>query len=68
VEVDPNANLEMQMRLSGMIIEKLGAGPMNREEVEQFLSIAEQLAEHVEALNGWIVKGGALPKAWEKAK
>jgi hypothetical protein len=25
------------------------------------------LVEHVEAMNGWLGKGGALPQAWQRA-
>lgn len=27
---------------------------------------AERLADLIEALDGWLVKGGALPKAWRR--
>ena len=55
--MDPNANLAEQRR----IVERM----LDNEENPDYLDDAQRLAELVEALDGWITKGGFLPKAWK---
>lgn len=52
--MDPNANLTEQRRIAQRILK----GSMKDDD-------ANRLAELVEALDEWIVRGGALPKSWE---
>lgn len=52
--MDPNANLQEQLRLSQEILDG--------KHVEEN---AERLAELVQALNGWIKRGGFLPQDWQ---
>ena len=59
--MDPNATWAQMMDLAEMILKGAeesndGFGPED----------AVALAERVEALNTWIMKGGFLPKAWER--
>lgn len=52
--MDPDANLEEQLRIAKRVLDADGcdAGDIVR------------LAELVDALDGWISKGGFLPKRW----
>jgi hypothetical protein len=58
--MDPNANLQEQLRLAERIVEDgesgMGASTLH----------ADRLAELVLALNEWISNGGFLPEAWRK--
>lgn len=71
--MDPNANLEEQLT----IVERINAcrDHANEQTGEhqgfdgepcQCVDDAERLAELVEALDGWIRRGGFLPDAWRK--
>lgn len=57
--MDPNATLAEMIR---------AAADVNRaqpgDSIEGFQEAALRLAEHVEALNEWISRGGFLPDAW----
>ena len=56
--MDPNANLEEQRRLVAQI---------NKDRDEEKVPSehdAYRLAELVEALDGWISRGGFLPRDW----
>ena len=56
--MDPDANLKEQLELAKAILDggQPGATRYN----------AERLAELVEALDGWMVKGGFEPRRWRK--
>lgn len=54
--MDPEANLEEQLRLSRRI-----------ENDEGTPDDATRLAELVLALNGWLSNGGFLPRKWGRA-
>jgi hypothetical protein len=58
--MDPNANLEEQLRLAARIVEDgdsgVGASSLH----------ADRLAELVLALNEWITNGGFLPERWRQ--
>ncbi len=62
--MDPNANLEEQRRLAaeilGMTVEQQG-----ETETADLIYRANRLAELVEALDGWLKRGGFLPKRWK---
>lgn len=60
--MDPNANLEEQLRLAMGIIKSVDSGDFD----EDLVFDAERLAELVEALDGWIRGGGFLPRCWKK--
>ena len=52
--MDPNANLDEQLRLANKILRS-----------DKWTDAdAERLAELVEALDGWIDRGGFLPQHW----
>ena len=55
--MDPNANLEEQLRLAKEIDEAL---------LSDVVLKAYRLAELVLALHEWISKGGCLPDKWRK--
>ena len=55
--MDPNANLEEQLRIAARIA--------NGEELS---TDAERLADLVEALDGWLKGGGFLPQRWERKR
>lgn len=50
--MDPDANLEEQLRLVERLLKKMDVHD------------ALRLVELVEALDGWISNGGFLPKRW----
>ena len=58
--MDPNANLKEQLFLAWKI---LNEGPFSTDDYE---AMTNRLAELVEALNGWLSKGGFLPERWER--
>lgn len=59
--MDPDANLEEQLRLSLGLLAGLEDRPC-----ADMVDDAERLAELVVSLNDWIKMGGFLPKAWRK--
>ncbi len=59
--MDPNENLKEQLELVKEILAEGGCDEPDMQEMEH-KSI--RLAELIEALDGWIRKGGFLPKAW----
>ena len=60
--MDPNATLAKMRQLANMILSDEGG----LEDVGDLEDAAHDLAEHVEALDGWLRQGGFLPKAWER--
>jgi hypothetical protein len=63
--MDPTANLLEQLEISARLInifENADDTPEFKEED------VVRLAELVEALHGWIRKGGFLPEQWSKAR
>lgn len=60
--MDPNATLVEMLALAEMIQQEYGDTDGNGVDQDD----ANRLAELVEALNGWITRGGFLPKAWER--
>ena len=60
--MDPNANLEEQLRLARQFIERADRGRAERFHSGDTL----RLAELVQALDEWIVKGGFLPARWQR--
>jgi hypothetical protein len=62
--VDPNANLREQRRLAAEIVAFLDSDGMADDETLQRL--ANELAEHVQALDQWLTGGGFAPRAWQR--
>lgn len=60
--MDPNAVLRKLRALSELIITGMAEG-----DYEYLEDLAEELAESVMALDGWIMKGGFLPEDWESS-
>lgn len=60
--MDPDANLEEQLRLVARI-----NGYRDQDEIPEEDDVW-RLAELVEALNEWILRGGALPTKWYQAQ
>jgi len=58
--MDPTANLREQLEIVRAILD------LEREPIEpaRLRIAAERLAELVEALNGWLSRGGFLPVQW----
>lgn len=60
-QVDPNANIEEQRKLAAEIVEMMADCRCGNIDMEK----PQRLAELVDALDGWLVSGGFLPKRWE---
>ncbi len=58
--MDPDANLAEQLR----IVQQMTDNENQNLRTDDVLT--GRLADLVESLNDWIVKGGALPKAWQR--
>jgi len=66
--MDPNEVHRRMTELAARIIATLDKSPAverSHDAVLKLLYEANDLAEAVEALDGWLRKGGFLPKAWE---
>lgn len=63
--MDPDANLARQLK----IVEEVQHHQDHPTDAGEgvLASLAMELAEHVEALNEWITRGGYLPAAWNRA-
>lgn len=61
--MDPNATLAEMVGLAELIQKDYEDEDGNGVDQDD----ANRLAELVEALNNWILKGGFLPKAWREA-
>jgi hypothetical protein len=64
--MDPDANIAEQLRLVETINELDGA--MGIENMRELETAAFRLAELVDALDGWLVGGGAKPTRWTHQK
>jgi hypothetical protein len=62
--MDPSSNLEEQLELAGRLLD--GIGCHEYEDLAQYEADVDRLCELVVALDGWISKGGFLPKRWRK--
>jgi len=67
--MDPEANLAEQLSLAAEIIEIIDErsddnGVLSDEDKDEVVDNAERLAELVQALDGWLLRGGFLPKRW----
>jgi hypothetical protein len=58
--LDPNANLEELRSLTASLLEQID----NEEPIDQ--DDAARVLELFEALDGWISRGGFLPRAWKR--
>lgn len=65
--MDPNATLADMLRIALAILAARDAGESDETDTI-ILDNAERLAEHVQALDGWLKIGGFLPAEWEKAR
>lgn len=61
--MDPDANLEEALRLAEALI-KDDPDTFDSSAAHGAISDGQRLAELVTALDGWIRKGGFLPKVW----
>lgn len=70
--MDPDANLEEQRRLAARITDAIDGAEEHDGELRDVGALndiadaANRLAELVTALDQWIARGGALPKAWQR--
>ena len=73
--MDPDACLKELKELNKKVKAKIdsygcwtdlaeGASP---EEVDELISDVDDLCNHIDSLDGWIKKGGFLPKEWKDA-
>lgn len=66
--MDPESNILEQLTVAEQILTANDAvrddGKLTREEAEDMAGLAVQLAELVEALNGWLMRGGYFPGTW----
>jgi len=60
--MDPDANIIEQLRITVELQQYEVAEEMPPVE------LANRLAELVQALNGWLMRGGALPREWAKGR
>lgn len=59
--MDPNANLDEQIRIARAVLDANEDEPMEDPEGD-----LRRMCELVEALDSWIRRGGFLPKVWER--
>jgi hypothetical protein len=68
--MDPNANLARQRELSQEILTIVDQcsddGEFTEDQELELVHLAANLAEHVQALDEWITRGGFLPEGWAK--
>jgi hypothetical protein len=64
--MDPDANISEQLECARMIVFLVDKGELTKAELDDVRGEADRLAELVQALDAWIVKGGALPKRWAR--
>lgn len=68
--MDPNANLQEQLELVAKVFAAIPEGQANaglpQMSVGDMTATAERLAELIEALDGWLSKGGFLPRRWSR--
>lgn len=62
--MDPNETLKKIRAMS----EKLLSEEMDDARQAEFNRLAEELALHIVALDGWLKQGGFLPNAWTGAR
>jgi hypothetical protein len=62
--MDPNANLKEQRELTQRIMRAFDEANSNGIDQED----ANRLAELVQALDEWLVKGGFLPESWRTTR
>lgn len=67
--MDPNANLQKQREIVQRLQELHDVGRQHSgldiSDEDEVMALAMQLAELVEALDGWLSKGGFLPDVWK---
>ena len=61
--MDPNTNLQQQRRLAAEILRLRDA---RKPDEFRICNLADELSELVQALDGWISRGGFLPDAWQQ--
>ena len=73
--MDPNANVEEQRSLAAGILKLVDEHLDDIEDDElaedvnlEFVYKVGRLAELVQALDGWLSKGGFLPASWARGK
>lgn len=65
--MDPNANLARQREIAAEVMRLWDAAtPDGEVDSDALAHLAFELAEHVEALNEWIMRGGYLPADWTR--
>jgi hypothetical protein len=65
--MDPNANLDEQLKLAQSIVFRLDDPDEQDYDVGDVVQDAERLAELVISLNQWIAGGGFLPRRWAQS-
>jgi len=59
INMDPDTNLTEQRQLAKDIL-------IDDDNLLSTVDLGQRLADLVQALDEWICKGGALPKAWQR--
>ena len=60
--MDPTANLNEQRQIAALLLKiHVFMDP------DEAVDLGNRLAKLVEALDGWISRGGFLPKSWKKS-
>jgi hypothetical protein len=71
MNMNPNANIEEQRRLVVAIARLVDCksradNAAHNELAREGAVMASRLAELIQALDGWLCSGGALPRTWER--
>lgn len=69
--MDPNKALEEIREASGethRLVLAVQNGDKRPEIIDRLVTAAEALFEYVDELDGWLVNGGFLPKAWKRKR
>jgi hypothetical protein len=64
--MDPNANLKRQRELSAFLLSDKADDLLDQEPALNLMAAATELAELVEALDGWLSNKGFLPGRWSR--
>ncbi len=65
--MDPDTNLREQREVTGRLLAAFDAADPDTGEWTPDLDDVYRLAELSEALDGWLSRGGAAPRAWQPA-
>ena len=65
--MDPTATLAALLRAAQVLHEDLEAGDLSDERVGVDADAVAEALDHLQALDGWLRRGGFLPEPWRGA-